>query len=272
MATGSDTTAKSVLDQLQGTIDSSQLIHCDLEHLHRLAMLGIIAAGVAHETNNLLTPAIAYLHAANGADADEAARSKAIRRGLAAAEQVSAITRAMLGFAGKSDNTENSANVAEAIERALQCMGREPRRDGISFVADVASDLQVRMSPVALQQVLMNLVLNACEVVRARQGWVRVKAAARGGWVEITVSDNGPGIPESVRSRLFEPFVTYPAAGAEGTRSANSSNAALATPVHAGTGLGLVVCKMLLDAADGEIEARSDQDRGSSFTIRVRSA
>lgn len=270
MPTGSTQNANSVIDQLSATIERSQLIQCELEHLHRLAMVGIIAAGVAHETNNLLTPAIAYLHAASGEEADPAAQAKAIRKALAAAEQVSAITRAMLGFAGKSDNELAIANISNALELAMQCLGREPRRDGISFVADIDPNLEARISPVALQQVLMNLVLNACEAVRAQKGWVRVKAIEQGGWVEITVTDNGPGIPETIRSRLFQPFATYPSTG-EGAASGNSSIATANQP-HAGTGLGLVVCKMLIESADGEIEAQSHQDRGSSFTIHLRSA
>ena len=265
MATGRASSANGVIDQLTATIDSAQLVHCELDQLHRLAMVGIIAAGVAHETNNLLTPAIAYLHAAIAPDADDAAKAKALRKCLSATEQISAITRAMLGFAGKSDNTADTANVADALARAMECIGRDPRRDGISFTADIPADLQVRILPVALQQVLMNLVLNACEAVRARRGWVRVKATQQGGSAEIVISDNGPGIPEAVRERLFEPFATSPVTDHDSI--AECSRSALG---HSGTGLGLVVCKMLVDSADGEIFARSDQNCGSCFTIRLK--
>lgn len=267
MSKGGATTANGLLDQLTATIDNAQLVHCELDHLHRLAMVGIIAAGVAHEVNNLLTPAIAYLHAAIGSDADEAAQAKALRKGLAAAEQVTAISRAMLGFAGSSYNQQDIANVAASLDNALDCVGRDPRRDGISFSVDIPSDMQVTIAPVALQQVLMNLVLNACEAVRARRGWVRVSATKEGGWVKISVRDNGPGIPESIRSRLFEPFATSPSG--ETSRQADAS---IGTARHSGTGLGLVVCKMLVDAAHGEIHAESDPDRGTEFTIIIRSA
>ena len=100
-----------------------------------------------------------------------------------------------------------------------------------------------------LMRVWQNLATNAVEAFKGRGGRVEITARAVGEWVEINISDNGPGIPEVIRSRLFEPFVTYGKGG--------------------GTGLGTAIAKSIIDAHGGEISFHSETGVGTTFYIRL---
>lgn len=259
MSFSGTTLEASVLDRLGQTSTQADGLHAELEHLHRLALIGTLAAGVAHEINNILTPVLAYAQLAQSPNADPEIQRKALRKSMRGAEQVTAISQALLGFAARSENEDSaSANVAEAFDRTIDCLGRDPASDGVEVINNLPTNLCVQIQPVALQQVLMNIVLNALYVLRKTNGTLELRAEQQGGEVAIRVIDNGPGIPETIRDRLFEPFVT-----ADVHNEASRST---------GTGLGLAVCRMLIEAADGRIEAHSASGQGTTFTIHLPAA
>jgi signal transduction histidine kinase len=143
------------------------------------------------------------------------------------------------------------------IDEAIGCLARDPKKDGIEVIVD-CPDLRVAMSPLNLQQVLLNLFLNAKQAMRRKGGELRVSVRAEAGLVKITVADTGPGIPEQVMARLFEPFVTHRPTTDAGERK--------------GTGLGLCICRDLVRAAGGAIEVASDPGRGASFELTLPKA
>jgi len=109
------------------------------------------------------------------------------------------------------------------------------------------------ISPQSLQQVLVNLLINATEAMRPqRSGSLKVRATQRAELCVIEVSDSGPGLPERVKEQLFEPFVTE--RHGDGRR---------------GTGLGLSICQQLIEQAGGTIEAESAPDQGTTFRITL---
>ncbi len=243
-----------VLDALSDATSHLDQVAGELEQLHRLALLGILSAGVAHEINNILTPVIAYAHAALAADSDGRLKSKALRKALHGAENVAAIINGTLGAAAMSDNSSN-AKVRASFKCAVDAVGRNPRRDGIDLVNEMPADICARISPVALQQVFMNLLLNSCNAMKGAQGRIEAHASQQGGWIVITFKDTGPGIPESIRDCVFKPFVTKSA----------SPNSAHTT----GTGLGLAVCRLLIETASGQIEVTSTNEQGTTFQIKL---
>lgn len=252
------TTAPGLVDALAASIGNVEHIASEIEHLHRLALLGVLSAGLAHEINNILTPVIAYSHAALSDNTDHRLRAKALRKALQGAQDVAEIVTATLGIASRSVPGHESASVLNAARDARASLGRNPARDGMTIHQQVDADITASISPIALRQVLLNLLLNARNAMAGRDGHIDVTASRQGGIVTITVADDGPGIPEELRDTLFDPFVT------SCTKSCYSSST--------GVGLGLSVCRMLIENAGGTITFDTETGRGTRFEIELPAA
>ncbi len=244
------------LEQAEAELDA---LRSELDHCHQLATLGTLTAGIAHEINNILTPVLAYAQLARSNPNDTSLRAKALDRAIAGVESASRITEAVLGFARTGDESEQ-ADVADVIDASIACLSRDPVRDGVRLIVEVDADRSVRIRPLALQQVLLNLILNALSVLHGKPGELRIESTERpDGMTWIRVSDNGPGIPEDIAATLFDPFVT--------TRSA-----AKPSPTgHGGSGLGLAVCRRLVENSGGTIvlEPTTADRHGASFLISL---
>lgn len=247
------------LEQIEAQLAS---LKDELEGAHKLAMLGTLTAGIAHEINNILTPVLAYAQLAQATPEDEGLARKAIDRAISGVLSASRITEAVLGFARQGESSD-CAHVAEVVEASLATIGRDPARDGIDLLVRVPAALEVRIAPLALQQVLMNLLINAMRAMAQQGGRITVEAREEaGGHAAILICDNGPGIPEPLLGRLFDPFVSGCA------RQPRSRG----TGVVGGSGLGLAVCKRLVENAGGTIDVSSTEGQGASFTIVLPSA
>lgn len=228
-----------------------------LTHSHRLATLGTLASVIAHEYNNILTPVISYAQMALAKPEDTEFLRKALEKALQGAERATSISASLLGFAREGDQ-QRVAHLPTVVQDAITCMGRDPKRDGIDLIIDVP-ELRVAMSPLNLQQVLLNLLLNARQAMRKRGGQLRVSASLDNHQVHIAVTDTGPGIPEEVRAHLFEPFVTHrPDGESSGERK--------------GTGLGLCICRDLIVNASGSIVYDTQTGHGTTFHILLPQA
>jgi signal transduction histidine kinase len=163
----------------------------ELAHQQRLGTLGTLAAALAHEFNNILTPVLSYTQLALADPTDAALSQKALARAHAGAERASRLASSMLGFSqpGRttshpscgfprgSDSSDlastagmhpenarstcNSARVSDVVQSALACLGRDLERDGIRLSVDIPSSLRVQMDDLSLQQILVNVLLNA---------------------------------------------------------------------------------------------------------------
>ncbi|MFM9958208.1 MAG: sensor histidine kinase [Phycisphaerales bacterium] len=222
---------------------------------HRLSTLGTLAASIAHEVNNLLTPILSYAQLALAAPEDADLTRKALIRAADCAEKASRIGSAMLGFARIEESPPGAlgpetqmprANVAAVVADALACLGRDPRKDGIAIEVDIPAGLHAAIAPLALQQAVLNLALNAREAMRARPNASicfrafgsselvarRPTTTERGDWargstgnITLTIADTGPGIPPNVLARVFQPFVSATRGDLEGPNSSGSPSA-----------------------------------------------
>jgi len=245
------------LEEAEAQLDA---LRTELDHCHQLATLGTLTAGIAHEINNILTPVLAYAHLARSNPNDTSLRAKALDRAIAGVEAASRITEAVLGFA-RNDNGAEEAVIADAVESSIACLSRDPARDGVRLIINVDAEMHVKISPLALQQVLMNLILNALSVLHGKPGELRIEATQQpDGATRIRVSDNGPGIPAEITATLFDPFVTTRGAGRK-----------LSPTGHGGAGLGLAVCRRLIENAGGTIvlEPPTEDGQGASFLISL---
>lgn len=244
------------MEQAEAELDA---LRTELDHCHQLATLGTLTAGIAHEINNILTPVLAYAQLARSNPNDTALRSKALDRAIAGVEAASRITEAVLGFA-RSDDEAEQAVIVDAIDSSIACLSRDPARDGVRLIVDVDADMHVKIRPLALQQVLLNLILNALSVLHGKPGELRIEATQEpDGATRIRVADNGPGIPAEIASTLFDPFVTM-----RGTGKSSPTG-------HGGSGLGLAVCRRLIENSGGTIvlEPTTEDRQGASFLISL---
>ncbi len=249
-----------------------------LEHAQRLATLGTIAGLIAHEFNNLLTPIMSYAQMALDEPGNLELTRKALQRAAEGSEKASQIATAILDFARQDlDSALTSrelptADVGTAVRAMYACLARDPRKDGMKFMFHGEHCGAARIRPVALQQVLLNLVLNARRAMKANDpgrpaeltisarrvtctprppanaavGLIQPDAAVE--WIVIDVQDTGCGMTAEQLAKVFLPFTRGTAAG------------------H---GLGLTVCRQLLAQASGMLWATSTQDVGTCFTIAV---
>jgi signal transduction histidine kinase len=253
----SSAASRDLADGLAHAESAISRVVAHTEHTERLATLGIMAASIAHEMRNILTPILAYAQLALAHPDDEDLQGKAIEKAVNGIEVASRIADAVLGFAGESDATES--DVHDVVKATLSCMAYDPNKDRISIDVDVQSGTSARMNPLCLQQVLTNLLLNARDAIGQRPGRVTINAITRAdGTVGIRVTDTGPGIPREIAGRIFEPFVT----NKRNSRHQSGS----------GTGLGLAVCRRLIEQASGTITAMSKPGNGTTFVITLPSA
>jgi len=225
--------------------------------LHRLAAIGTIAAVIAHEFNNLLTPIMSYsqvaLKSAQSQTPDMALICKALSKAHQSADRAGTICSSMLGLA-RGESSTQVVSVQKLVDDVLLVLARDPQKDGIALRVQIQPDLQIRCDPVQLEQVLLNLLINARQAMIGRGGSLFIKAACDAdGSARLQVIDSGPGIPAEVQPHIFEPFFTTKGGAKKGQSR--------------GTGLGLAICKEIIEHHQGRIELTSEMGKGTTFSI-----
>ena len=244
-----------LLEEVQRAESRLKQIESGLERSHRLATLGMLSSSVAHEFNNLLTPIISYCQMALASPEDQAIAKKALAKALEGSLRAAQICESMLGFVRDVRTGTGTCLVDQAIQDTLACMARSPEKDNIQLNVNVPRDCHAGIERVHLQQVLLNLFLNARQAIGRRGGRINLNVRPVGEDVEIEVADTGPGIPAEVLPNIFEPFVTL--------REQRSSTEA------EGTGLGLAICRELVERSGGEITIPKTGPTGTTFLIRL---
>jgi len=225
----------------------------------RLAAVGRLAAGVAHEINNPLAvigEISGYLNdlIEEKEDLDVGELVDELRHWLPKlakhVERGRNITYRMLRFARKSEASVNVVEVSKALEEVVPFLNKEAKLAGVTIHRDFQPELpSVHVEEMQLQEIFLNLMTNAIQAMRQRgQGNIWLSTRAADGKVLVEVRDDGPGIAEAVQDRLFDPFVTT-------------------KPPGQGTGLGLSICYAIVKRYDGEIRVDSRPGQGATFTV-----
>jgi len=223
--------------------------------LQRISSLGILAGGVFHELNNALTPILNYAKLGLR-NPDPAYRERALTRILEAGQRVVAITGGMLALSrpGRDPNHRAAVDLNRLAEEVVLLTGKDLARNKVRLEVQLLGRPYARVNPAQIQQVLINLLINARQAMPdGGVATLRLAPDAAGRLVELSVIDHGIGIaPENLR-RVFEPFFstkTGPDASGLG-----------------GTGLGLAVCRDIVEAHHGRLRAESRLGQGSTFTL-----
>jgi two-component system NtrC family sensor kinase len=224
----------------------------------RMASVGRLAAGLAHEIGNPIAALMGMEDLLLEGGLDPADERDFLQRMRRETDRIHVVVRDLLDFArpeGPSEAdavTPQPADVGEVVADVVALV--KPQKHFRAVKIDTALDpgLAVALGASKLTQVLLNLVLNAGAALAASQrdqGRITIRARTTvAGQVRIEVEDDGPGIAPAVRDRLFEPFVTT-------------------KPVGEGTGLGLAVCRGLVESAGGEIGVDPSCEQGARFSV-----
>lgn len=242
---------------VEGADETIARLREESDQFGRLAMLGTLTAAVAHEVNNLLTPALCCAQITAEQEGMPEAATRALHRVADAIRSATEIAEAILGFARPDgpDGAFEPLPVTEILDRSIACLPVRPERIGVSIDRDIESDLLSPLRPVALQQVLMNLMLNAIAAFRGKPGRIAIRAhRIDDEHIRIVVSDNGPGLPVASLPALCQPF-RRDGDGRETARRASQG------------GLGLGICRHLVESFGGTITLSSAPNVGTSFTI-----
>ena len=269
-----------------------------LERQERLATLGTIAGLIAHEFNNILTPVMSYAQMALAAPEDRELALKALTKASDGADRAGQIAGAILGLVRRDHapaafGAMHRCDLGLAIQRALECLARPLEKDGIRLQLSVSGGVAVAARSVAVEHVLLNLIINARSAMLPRGGELQVissenvpqlsssavvswSGGVEAGWptsvnqranVVIEVSDSGRGMTTERMARLFD--LSAPT-NRESTSSASTGTYNQEAPSFGdrrGHGLGMLVCKRLVEDAGGAMAVESTLGVGTRVWV-----
>ena len=224
-----------------------------LRQSEKLAAMGSLLAGVAHELNNPLSVVLG--HASLLTQSLQGRAGERAAKITAAAERSARIVRNFLALARQRPPERQGVALGQVAEEAVELLAYQLRLDNVEVTLDLAPDLPVLWAdPHQIHQVFVNLLANAHQAMAQSPAPRRLTISGRHdparARVTIAVADTGPGIPPEVRSRIFEPFFTT-------------------KPPGQGTGLGLSLCRGIVEAHGGSIAVESAPARGAVFRIEL---
>jgi len=225
----------------------------------RLASIGELAAGIAHEINNpvaIMVQEAGWIDdllgegdPCSGENLEEIMR--AVTQIRTQGDRCKEITYKLLSFARKTDPTIREVQLNEVVDEVIGLTSQKTRYANVHIETELSPNLpSIHASPSELQQVLLNLVNNAIDAIERPGGTVTVATKMVGEEVVLEVRDTGKGIPEANLGRIFDPFFTT-------------------KPVGQGTGLGLPICYGIVEKMGGRITVESEIEKGTIFTVFI---
>lgn len=250
---GDGDASASSLALLVEDLTEQQQLEAEVAHSARLASIGTLASGVAHEIGNPLTGITCIAQNLRDED-DPDERRQNIEDILAQSRRISDIVQSLLSFARPTleERTLTRLELTPLVDEAIRLVRLSRSGRDIRFDNRVPRALWIEGDPARMTQVLLNLLANAADASQPG-GRVEIRAARGAGSVTLEIQDWGSGIPEALRERIFEPFVTTKEPGQ-------------------GTGLGLPLVYRIVSDHGGSISADSQEGAGTTFTLRLPAA
>ena len=234
--------------------DRVQLLEEQLIRVQRLSSVGTLASSITHEFNNILTTVINYAKMGIR-HKDEATRDKAFDRILAASLRASKITTGMLAYSRSTSDRRDPADLGRLLDDVMVLVEKDLDNHRITVDRAVSSGVWAKVNTSQVQQILLNLIVNARQAMK-EGGCITlgVRDNPADGWAEVSVGDNGSGIPHDKLQKIFDPFYTTRQADARG---------------QGGTGLGLDMCRRIVESHGGRIRVESEPGKGTTFTLKL---
>jgi len=241
---------KRAEEQLRRETAERARLEAELAQSAKMASLGIMAGGIAHEVRNPLAIASAAAQLLLEQPDDERLRAEGLQKIQTGIQRATGIVENLLKFAGPISGELQPADVNDLVRETLALVEHEITQRGIHLQTRLADGLRpVRASASALEQVFANLILNACQAMD-QGGTLTVATESQGSDVTVRVVDTGPGIRPEDLPRIFDPFFT--------TR-----------PPGQGTGLGLAISYRIVEQHRGTIDAFNNEEPGATFVVRL---
>jgi signal transduction histidine kinase len=240
--------------EVTGTFDrmrkNLQKTHRELLDAERLATIGRMASSISHDLRHSLAAVMANAEFLCESNLTPGQREDLYAEIRIAVNQMTELIESLLEFSRTRESLRPSyGDVRSAVDRAVQGVKAHPEFQRIRIRISAAGSTEGWFDFKKLERALLNLLLNACEVVPAGSGKIDIHLRRKGESLEIRIEDNGPGIAEAVRDRLFEPFVSH---GKEN-----------------GTGMGLTVVQKILQDHGGDVAVEQTSASGTTFRINI---
>lgn len=251
---GAIITSQDITDRKRMEEERNKL-HAQLVHSEKMAGIGTLASGIAHEFNNMLQ--IIQGHS------EFAQRTKKIEHMEEALNIVSntsdkciKIVRDLLTFSRWEESKKELCDITDLVESVLSLIEKQLKKDNIEVVREYGRIPSIRANKAEMQQVFLNIITNARDAMLPKGGKLKIRIKQVKTNVEVSFSDTGKGIEEENIGKVFEPFYTTKEAAGESL-------------CVTGTGLGLSVSYGIVQKHGGVIEVESDVGKGTTFTIKL---
>jgi signal transduction histidine kinase len=246
---GSDEVAEltSAFDRMRSSLLKTQQALLESE---QLATIGRMASSITHDLRHSLAAIVANSEFLCDGRLTNEQREELYEEVRIGVKQMTDLIDSLLEFARTRESlTPSYSSISETVHRAMQAVLLHPRHQGTRIEVETNGQNLAWFDPRKLERALYNLLLNACEAAPSSEGKVRVTVGHTGSRLTISVADNGPGIPEEIREKLFHPFVSH---GKEN-----------------GTGLGLTVVQKIVQDHGGEIAMERTADGQTVFRMTI---
>ena len=248
--------SRRVVKRIAKADEEKQMMNKQVVETGRLAAIGELAAGIAHEINNpvaIMVEEAGWIEDLLEEGANQEGNMEEFRRALKQIQdqgrRCKEITHKLLSFARKTDSRVQSVQLNELIEEVVNLSSQRARFANVEIHTNLQHDLpETRVSMTEMQQVLMNIINNALYAMEKKGGRLDILTELAKDRIIISIRDTGPGIPAANLSQIFVPFFTT-------------------KPVGKGTGLGLAICYGIIKKMGGDIEVDSTVGRGTTFRI-----
>ncbi len=250
-----DTVARQIaqLIERRETAEDQSRLQNQLRHADRLATIGQLSAGVAHELNEPLGNILAFAQLAGKEPGLPAQAARDLDKIVATSLHAREVIKKLMLFARQTPPRKSELDFNAAIEDGLSFLESRCEKAGVTIERNLAAELPAMVAdPSQLNQVLVNLVVNAVQAMPAG-GTLKITTRATDGQLELVVEDTGVGMERAVLEQIFTPFFTT-------------------KDIHEGTGLGLPVVHGIVTAHGGTIAVQSTPGQGSRFELRLPAA
>ncbi len=251
--------SKRMVNRIALADQEKEMITEQVVETGKLASVGELAAGIAHEINN---PVAIMVEEAGWIEdlleEEEFQEGENLSEFKRALEQIRTqgrrckeITHKLLSFARKTDSRIQDVQLNDLIEELIALSAQRAKFSNVDINVNLQENLPtLHVSQTELQQVFLNLINNALDAMEKTGGTLNVSSELEGDYIVVQVADDGPGIPAANIVRIFDPFFTT-------------------KPVGKGTGLGLSICYGIIKKMGGDIEVRSTVDAGTTFRVKI---
>ncbi len=224
-----------------------------LMQAQKLSSVGALTASITHEFNNILTTVINYSKMGLR-HKNEATREKAFTKILSAGQRASKITTGMLSYARNKGNRREPMNLVHLVQDVLVLAEKDLQMHRVKLQTDFFAYPYAEVNASQIQQVVLNLVINGRQAMEGGgRMFLSVLANKKTGMAEIAVRDTGSGIPAHKLAKIFDPFYSTKKADEQG---------------QGGTGLGLALCREVVESHKGRIRVESVVGQGTTFTLK----